>query len=341
MPTKPFFALLAIPLILASCSTTTETPETPPQPQPWVWQKVSSFGGASSRGAMAFAIDNAAFVVSGAGNDGLPHREVWKYEPGTNAWTRKNDYPGTPVIEGVGFAINQKGYLCGGSPNTSAPLVPELWEYDPPSDHWTRKTDFPGTPRSGSVVLVLAQKAYIVAGGDRSPDGGPTDVWEYDPQTDGWTRKADFPGGGRFLPAAFAIGAKGYVGTGEIGGASVSFLKDLWQYDPQIDQWTRKQDFPGEARAYAIGLTLGNKGYLVFGLLAINAEGTSLTLSKELWEYDEAADAWTPRTDFAGQARAMTVGFVLGGYIYVGPGNNAAVMNVFDVWRIRAGATTH
>ena len=333
--------LLGIPLIVAACSSpkTTEPPKTLPEPQPWVWQQVADFGGPSSRGAMAFAFDSAAYVVSGAGTDSLPHRQVWKYDFGTNVWSRKNDYPGTPVIEGVGFSINQKGYICVGSPNTTAPLVADLWEYDPASDQWTQKANYPGSPRSGSTVLVIGQKAYVLAG-SAGASGSPIDVWEYDPQGDRWTRKADFPGGGRFLPAGFVVGDKGYVGTGTIAGTGFTVTNDLWEYNPQTDRWTRKADFPGAARSYAIGLTLGNKGYLIFGLLDINSTGTSLTLSRDLWEYDVAGDSWTQKTDFSGQARVMTVGFVLGSYLYVGPGNNASVQNLIDVWRIRVPTTT-
>jgi hypothetical protein len=43
------------------------------------------------------------------------------------------------------------------------------------------------------------------------------------------------------------------------------------------------------------------------------------------------------RGEFAGQARVMAVGFVIGSYIYVGSGNNATGQNLRDFWRMRPG----
>jgi N-acetylneuraminic acid mutarotase len=332
---KILIGFLGIPLALISCSnpTTPEPPTTLPEPQPWVWQQVANFGGQPIRGAMAFTVGNAAYIVSGMADDCIPHNQVWKYDPTANAWTRKGNYPGTPIIEGVGFSIGQRGYICLGSTNGPAGAVADLWEYDAQADRWTQKTSFPGSPRSGSVAVTIGQKAYIFAGSSGALE---KDIWEYDPQTDLWTRKTDCPGEGRFLPGGFAIGDKAYFGTGSISGPTYTVARDFWEYDPQADHWTRKADFPGAARDYAIGLSLGNRGYLSLGLLNI---GTPLTLAKDVWEYDPQSDSWSQKTDFAGQARAMSIGFVLGSYLYLGTGNDANAQNLSDIWRARPSAT--
>jgi N-acetylneuraminic acid mutarotase len=325
---------LVLALFSVACSPKNEAADPiPAEPQAWEWQQVANFNGQAQRGSMAFAIDNAAYVVSGMGSSFVPHRECWKYDAGANAWTRKADFPGTAVIEGVGFTIASKGYLCLGSTNGSAGPVNALWEYEPATNLWTQKTAFPGAARSGSVALVINQKAYILAGS--SSLGSEKDVWEYDPLTGHWTQKGDFPGAGRFLPAGFVINGRGYVGTGVLGGPPFSAANDFWEYDPAADIWTRKADFPGTARGYALGFSINNKGYLGMGMTNIDNAGVNMVLARDIWEYDPTGNSWVARGECAGQARAMAVGFVLGSYMYIGGGNNAANQNLLDFWRMR------
>ncbi len=79
------------------------------EPEPGAWQQVARFGGTAVRGAQAFTIGDAAYVVSGMTDNSIPHHEVWRYGAGDNVWTRMGDFPGTPVIEGVGFSIGNVG----------------------------------------------------------------------------------------------------------------------------------------------------------------------------------------------------------------------------------------
>jgi hypothetical protein len=74
----------------------------------------------------------------------------------------------------------------------------------------------------------------------------------------------------------FSINGKGYVGTGEFGYTS---LKDLWEYDPVIDQWTQLEDFPGGERRYAAGFSIGDKGYVGTGW-SINGDNLN-----DFWEF--------------------------------------------------------
>lgn len=327
-------SILLLALFSVACSPKTETEDPPPaEPQPWEWRQIANFGGQAQRGSMAFAIDNAAYVVAGMGNSSVPHNECWKYDAGANAWTSRTAFPGTAVIEGVGFAIAQRGYLCLGSTNASAGAVNDLWEYNPATDQWTQKADFPGSARSGSIALVINQKAYILAGSSSS--GLEKDVWEYDPGSDHWTRKGNFPGSGRFLPAGFVIGSRGYVGTGVLGGPPFTAANDFWEYDPVGDDWTRRADFPGTARGYALGFSLNGMGYVGMGMTNIDNAGINMVLSREIWEYAPAGNSWIARGEFSGQARIMTAGFVIGSYLYIGNGNNAGNQNLRDFWRMR------
>jgi hypothetical protein len=101
------------------------------EPDPWVWQQVASFGSLPVRGAQVFTIGDAAYVVSGMPDSCIPRREVWKYDSVANSWTRMGDYPGTPIIEGVGFSIGDMGYICLGNVNVTPDAMAEFWQYNP------------------------------------------------------------------------------------------------------------------------------------------------------------------------------------------------------------------
>ncbi len=318
-------------LVLVCLSVTLSLAAAPQsEPQPGVWQEVARFSGSPVRGAQVFTIGGAAYVVSGMPDSCIPHHEVWRYTAADNAWTRMHDFPGTPIIEGVGFSIGNTGYVCLGNVNVTDNRVTEFWQYGPAADAWTRKADFPGAARSGCVVVTIGRKAYVFGGYSTAH---LSEIWEYDQEADAWNRKSDCPGGGRFLPFAFAVGGRAYIGTGSGAGG---VLQDVWEYDPSSDSWSRMADFPGQPRAYAVGLSVGSKGYLAFGLLQY---AQPLPLVRDVWQYDPALDAWIRLPDSGAQARIMTTGFVLGSDLSFGLGNNASVRNVGDVWRMRPTAT--
>jgi N-acetylneuraminic acid mutarotase len=89
------------------------------------------------------------------------------------------------------------------------------------------------------------------------------------------------------------------------------------------DTWTQKAEFGGIGQHYAVGFTIGSKGYIGMG-----REGSS---NKEFWEYDPAANTWTRKADFAGTAQNFAVGFSIGnkGYIGTGWGGSGTYTNEF------------
>lgn len=58
--------------------------------------------------------------------------------------------------------------------------------------------------------------------------------------------------------------------------------------------WTKLADFPGEKRAFAGGVEINGKGYLVFGLVGIK------TGSNEIWEFDKENGSWKKIASYNG-----------------------------------------
>lgn len=229
-----------------------------------------------------------------------------------NTWTQKADFSGNGRGGAVGFSIGDKGYIGTGS--NSQTWYKDFWEYDPDIDAWTQKADVGPNARRWAVGFSIGNKGYIGTG---QGDGHVAkDFWEYDPVTNVWKPKSNFGGTARRLAVGFSIGDKGYIATGINDQCCIILTNDLWEYDPSSDSWTKKADFPGTKRLDAIGLSIGNKGYVGLGIDCEYCGGTD-----DFWEYVPATDSWLQRADFPGGARADAMAFSIGDKGYVGTGS--------------------
>jgi N-acetylneuraminic acid mutarotase len=109
------------------------------------------------------------------------------------------------------------------------------------------------------------------------------------------------------------INSKVYTGLGQAFSLNPSIMKQIWEFDPSNNTWTRKKDFPGTARWAAIGIALGNKGYVGLG----DQGGGSIL--RDWWEYDPATDTWTQKKDNPSlKPLQWSAGFTINGRIFVG-----------------------
>lgn len=182
-----------------------------------------------------------------------------------------------------------------------------------------------GTPYGNTayaVTFTINGKGYVCMGSKLSPSERIVkQLWELDTASNIWTRKADFPGtlGGKTAAVSFVINNKAYIGTG-VDSTTQQVSNDFWEYNPSLNQWTRKADFPGEARAYASGFSIGSKGYIGTGI-----SGQSNPLS-DFYEYDPSTNLWTRKADFPGK-RYYAVGFSITGFGYIATGRDTTVSN--------------
>lgn len=235
------------------------------------WSQRADFGGDARTAAVGFSIGNKGYVgTGGAGTSPTADRkDFWEYDPSTNVWTRKADFPGTARQVATGFSIGNKGYIGIGR-TVYFNYLQDFWEYNPANDTWTQKADFGGGPRYASVGFSIGTKGYIGTGTSAPGYTYRKDFWEYDQGTDTWTQKADVGGAPRELAVGFSIGNKGYIGTG-------LYTNDFWEYDPMTNTWNIKATFAGGGRNMATGFAVGGKGYL--------GTGAIFWLQNDLWEY--------------------------------------------------------
>ncbi|MFN8134481.1 MAG: T9SS type A sorting domain-containing protein [Bacteroidales bacterium] len=315
-------------------------------PDSWVLKKDYGTTSDSVYGAVAFSIGNKGYMGTGYSKKRLI--SFWEYDPNTDTWSQKANFSGTARVFASGFSIGNKGYVGCGDDNNTANLhgSKDFWQYDPALNQWNKKSDFGGVPRRGAVGFSIGNKGYLGAGRiDEPKQGAPAydfkfkDFWEYDPVADKWTQKEDIGGTlGKVIafPAGFAIGNKGYVGTGH---DLTSYIKDFWEFDPtyvdpgtneNTGKWYRKADFPGTARYGAVGMGIGEFGYIGTGMIPGG-------LANDLWEYDPQTDSWTRRADFGGTKRYLAAAFSIGNTGYIGTGqidaNVYPGINTKDFWQ--------
>ena len=137
---------------------------------------------------------------------------------------------------------------------------------------------------------------------------------------DGWKALSTFAEP-RVCATAVAVGDKIYVGLGHNGSSADfrnSVSEDWYEYDPAANKWTAKANFPGPARANAVGFAINNKIYVGLGSFY---SATKNDTFNDFYEYDPATDKWTKKADFIAAGRDQPVWFAIGNKGYVGTGN--------------------
>jgi N-acetylneuraminic acid mutarotase len=225
----------------------------------------------------------------------------------------------------AGFSIGNKGYVGIGLIGDEQRK--DFWEYDPVANTWAQKADFGGGKRNAAVSFSIGSKGYVGTGIDGDSMEEKNDFWEFDPIKNTWTKKADFPGAPRVVATGFSIGSKGYIGNGRTENFLVYF-NDFWEYDPVRNIWIQKSDFGGAARYATTNFVIGNKAYVGMGT---EREVSEFHFDKDFWQYDPQTNAWTRKSDFAGNARELATAFTIGTKAYLGTGFNGNDLK--DFWQ--------
>lgn len=192
-------------------------------------------------------------------------------------------------------------------------------------DNWVQLDSVNGPSKSVCASFTALGEGYIVSGLDYS--GFTRKMYSYDVQQDDWDNELSLggdDGGGlsRGSACAFSVYDKGYICTGQ--GDNANYLNDLWEYDPVLEVWTQKADFPGTARRGAVSFVIDHIAYV----------GTGEDISgkrKDFYKYDPVNNIWGTVADFGGTARRYAAGFAMGNQGYVGTGDDGTMRN--DFWQ--------
>lgn len=129
-----------------------------------------------------------------------------------------------------------------------------------------------------------------------------------------WTLLESFPGEGRRYGYAFEANGKLYAGGGE---NDMQRFGDLWEYDPGVNKWIARTDFPGAARSQTYSLGINNQGFVGGGFIE---EGNS---TNELYKYNPIEDSWTQLPDLPKEGRRSQIHFEYDQSFHVAIGFNS------------------
>jgi len=206
---------------------------------------------------------------------------------------------GFPVMA----AANGNIYLLSGTQGTSA----KTFEYNPGSNAWIEKAPISSGTIYASGVEV-GGKIYIMGG---LQSNQKTDLhYIYDPVSDEITN-----GSALLTPrgyhSAATVNGKIYLIGGQNGDGTTEWYFD--EYNPDTDQWTRKEDTPHNQAWYCGAVGLNGKFYRIAG-------GRWNVPTDYFDEYNPETDSWTSLDPFPITCHAPTAVtledkiYVMGGY---------------------------
>jgi N-acetylneuraminic acid mutarotase len=289
------------------------------------WTQKADFPGKPRSGAVGFAIGDKGYLGTGysknlllmAGSPGV-EKDFWQYDPVTDKWHRKNDFPGPPTADAVAFSIGDKGYLASGA-------GPDFWEYNPVPDSWKQMPDFAGIPRSSAFAFVIGGKGYI--GGGASGGIMLSDLWEFDPFQKSWRQMADLPVQSRRAMSAVGAAGKGYVGLGHDYNPEA---KEFYAFDPVSNSWSITAAFPGRTRHGAASFAIHDKIYVGSGTFGV--ENSIPRAANDMYVFDPSTDSWRAVSGFRESGRLSAVGFSVNGKGYLGLGSDNTINGKKDFW---------
>lgn len=301
---------------VASISCGACPPPPPPPDMTYAWTQKTSVPAPARHRAVSITIGSRGYAGLGHINavTDILYDDWWEYDPGTNSWTQKANFPPGPRMHSCAFTIGNYGYVGTGRDNAYIEQN-DFYRYDPSTNTWSTIASIPSSGRRGAVAFSVSGKGYVATGSYGNQ------LWEYDPATNVWAPKAPFPGTGRSSSVGFSIGTKGYVGTGDDGGPN----GDFYEYDPSTDVWTAKATLAGLPRMEAAGFSLNNKGYIGTG-----CDYQSGNNYRDFWQYDPASNSWVEVAEFSGTARRYMSCFVIGTRAYGCFGTSGTNYN--DLW---------
>jgi len=131
------------------------------------WTKKAAFPGIARVKAMAAVLNGKAYVGLGFNRyegaySGGTLQDFWMYDPVTDNWMKKANFPSTATDTCVSFVLNNSIYVGAGF-NGSA-FTSEFWKYNPEQDSWVRLHDFPAWARMCAVLCADENHVYFGTG---------------------------------------------------------------------------------------------------------------------------------------------------------------------------------
>ena len=159
-------------------------------PSPWKWKSNFPLNGVLD--GTAFSIGNKGYIVAGQSPLGhADHKNVWEYDPVSDGWIQKADFPGEARSGAFGVSDNTVAYVGFGWAHGQY-YKKDIWRYEVNDDRWTEIPEFPGVERIGAMAFLHGGLLYVGFGYNDS-NKKLRDFWVFNLSTNQWTRLPDIP----------------------------------------------------------------------------------------------------------------------------------------------------
>ena len=235
------------------------------------------------RYSYAVAIGEIAYMGFGIGEISGGLRDFWAYNMKTNTFTELQSFPGTarwhPAMVAVeadrGAGSQWYIYVVAGS--SAGGNLNDCYEYQVASNKWIKRDDLPGPPRhppyySDGKTADGKHLAFVGFGHAAKSNGYIKKDWyAFDPVELSWKKKADFPGEARVAGTQFShsFGNDGtnyvYILSGDGDNHGFMAEGEMYEYDPNIDEWRKLKSHPGNSLWAPGNFVIGCRVYMTSG----------------------------------------------------------------------------
>ncbi len=245
---------------------------------------------------VGFAINGKGYVMGGVDASSVCTNDLWQYDPSSDSWIQKADFPGGKRMSAGCFVIGNKAYIGGGLDTANvdglSPTNPknDFWQYDATTDAWTAKANLPydSSYLEAPFAFSIGSKGYLSCGRHFSQSAGvygyvyEDSTFQYDTLLNTWTAVANFAGAGRFAGVSFVLNNIAYCGTGISQTLAVECFDDFYAFDPVANSWASLPVTPFPSRGFGVATTLSTgKAYFGTGWQF----PSSVLFYKDWWEF--------------------------------------------------------
>ena len=212
------------------------------------WEQLNNFPGGPRGYAYGVSNDQYGYVGFGSNENNYPN-DWWRYEMSTNTWLQLADFPDLGRNHPAMILTEEKIYVGLGS--ADGENFGDWWEYDINNDNWTQKANFNFGNRHHPFYFSINNTPYVGFGhGDYINDNITiyNDFYKFNSNSNEWIQLNNFPSEGRVAGTQFSFAGKGYILSGDGDDHGPLDSGEIWEYDPEFDNWTQLTSHPGGAR---------------------------------------------------------------------------------------------